>query len=189
MLLAETLPAMKFKLASTISALALALVAVPSESHAKVYTTAQFKAELAKRVGKKTNNAAITQASAFLKLALTDVKNKKNLLNFTNLTVAALKKGTTISSAFQAVAAQKLAQSFTTGYFKKNTYNIKDPKFVQSLKKTLTLVKGTNRTAANAKKIANVYLALVKKKGNKPAEIKFVNDTVYKALGQKPPIS
>lgn len=178
---------MNIKLASTISALALALVAIPSESFAKTYTPAQFNAELKKRIGKKTNNAAISTATAFLKLALTDKKNKKFVLNYTTFTVAALKKGTTISSAFQKVAAQKLAQAFTTGYFKVNTYNIKDPKFVQSLKKSLTLVTGANRTTQNAKIISNVYLALVKKKGNKAADINFVRNTVYKALGQKPP--
>lgn len=178
---------MNFKLASTLSALALVLVAVPSESFAKVYTPAQFKAELTKRIGKKKNAAAATAASAFLKLALTDKKNKKYIVNYTNFAVAALAKPKVLTAPFQAVAAQKLATSFTTGYFKVNAYNIKDPQFVKALKKTLTLVKGKNRTTANAKKIATQYLALVKKKGNKAVDVNFVNTTVYKGLGQQPP--
>lgn len=179
---------MNIKLTPLFSAVALALVATTSSSFAKVYTAATFKKELTAQLAKKTNGAAITTASGFLKKALTDPKNKKLVTTFTTATVAALKKK--ITTSFQVTSATKLVDAVANGYFTKLTYNGTNAAYLKSITaaaKSLTVK--SLKTVANANKI-NAPLAKfnTKKKGTAATALK-IKQTVYTTLGLPKPIS
>jgi hypothetical protein len=175
---------MNSKIFSALAAVAIALAITPSSFAAKL-SPGQFTAGVKAAVGTKTGTAAYKAAAKYFKKALSDKNNKKNVIAYTTSVIAVLKKP--VASSLQVKARASLADALTQGYFTGLAYNPQDAKFVTSLKKLITTLPGSLKTAATAQAIATPLLNYNTKKGGGAADINFINDTVYNAAGQKPP--
>jgi len=175
---------MNSKFFSALAAVAIALVITPS-SFAVTLSPGQFTAGVKAAVGTKTGTAAYKAAAKYFKTALSDPKNKKNVISYTTSVIAALKKP--VASSLQVKARASLADALTQGYFTKLAYNPQDAKFVTSLKKLITTLPGSLKTSAAAQTIATPVLNYNTKKGGGATGINFINDTIYNAAGQTPP--
>jgi len=163
-----------------LAAVAIALAITPSSFAAKL-SPGQFTAGVKAAVGTKTGTAAYKAAAKYFKTALSDKNNKKNVIAYTTSVLAALKKP--VSSSLQVKARASLADALTQGYFKGIAYTPQDTKFATALSKLVTTLPAPLKTLTAAQTIA----AAVLKKGGTPADINFINNTVYKAAGQQPP--
>lgn len=176
---------MNSKIFSAFAAVALALAATSPSTFAKVYTSATFNAALKAKVGTKTGPAAYNAAASLYKAALGDKKNKKLTVTFTKAVIKILKKPVPIP--LQGKSRSTLANALVNGYFKGVAYDPQDSKFSTALRLLSSGLSGSQKTSATAKLIADPVLAFNTKKGGTAANINFINEIIYPALGQPLP--
>lgn len=154
---------MTSKFFSIAAALVAIAIAAPSVV-AKPYSPAQFNAELKKRIGKKTGNAAISAAAGLLQSALADNANKSKVITFTTSVNNALKPSKVVSPALKAAAAEKVANALTRGYFNRSA-NLTDARFRTAYGNVLKTIPTSSRNASTSQKLYNALKGYLSGRG------------------------
>ena len=177
---------MKSKFLSALSVVAIALISTTPLSEAKVYTAAQFNAELKAKVGTKKNASAFNAAAKLYKQALGDKKNKKLVVTFTKSVLKALGKSVVVDG-FQGKSRATLAKALADGYFKGITYNGTDSKYLSAIKLLSGKLPISQQTIAVAQLIAAPLIGFNSRKGGPASTANAINGTVYNTIGVATP--